>query len=202
MNRLPTWQKIWLWWYSNITAIFCLRLFEKIVKWHHHLGRYNWILFWNRWPIFMTFYEEQKKKQETKLLWSLKWHQFGPRIFFSPVYSVFLKGHKYFTRKKNCVWTKYTKPLKFISKKQWPKNNFHHSMPVTAQVTVSKCLLTVNSYTYLIRGWDAFLMIRVDASRPRPKYDFGLFPPSPLQTSSIVQHSRPKRIFILSKLTF
>ena len=143
-----------------------------------------------------------KKKQETKLLWSLKWHQFGPRIFFSPVYSVFLKGHKYFTRKKNCVWTKYTKPLKFISKKQWPKNNFHHSMPVTAQVTVSKCLLTVNSYTYLIRGWDAFLMIRVDASRPRPKYDFGLFPPSPLQTSSIQQHSRPKRIFILSKLTF
>ena len=163
MNRLPTWQKIWLWWYSNITAIFCLRLFEKIVKWHHHLlGRYNWILFWNRWPIFMTFYEEQKK-QETKLLWSLKWHQFGPRIFFSSVYSVFLKGHKYFTRKKIVCEqnTQTQRPLKFISKKQWPKNNFHHSTLVTAQVTVSKCLLTVNSYTYLIRGWDAFLMIRV-----------------------------------------
>ena len=145
-----------------------------------------------------------KKKQETKLLWSLKWHQFGPRIFFSPVYSVFLKGHKYFTRKKNCVWTKYTKPLKFISKKQWPKNNFHHSMPVTAQVTVSKCLLTVNSYTYLIRGWDAFLMIRVDASRPRPKYDFGLFPPSPLQTSTLYNNTVVDqiKIFILSKLTF
>ena len=147
---------------------------------------------------------KNKKKQDTKLLWSLKWHQFGPRIFFSSVYSVFLKGHKYFTRKKIVCEqnTQTQRPLKFISKKQWPKNNFHHSMPVTAQVTVSKCLLTVNSYTYLIRGWDAFLMIRVDASRPRPKYDFGLFPPSPLQTSSIQQHSRPKRIFILSKLTF
>ena len=139
-----------------------------------------------------------KKKQETKLLWSLKWHQFGPRIFFSSVYSVFLKGHKYFTRKKIVCEqnTQTQRPLKFISKKQWPKNNFHHSTPVTAQVTVSKCLLTVNSYTYLIRGWDAFLMIRVDASRPRPKYDFGLFPPSPLQTSSIQQHSsRPNKDF-------
>ena len=143
-----------------------------------------------------------KKKTRDKIAMIFEMTPIWSTNFFSSVYILSLKGHKYFTRKKNCVWTKYTKPLKFISKKQWPKNNFHHSMPVTAQVTVSKCLLTVNSYTYLIRGWDAFLMIRVDASRPRPKYDFGLFPPSPLQTSSIVQHSRPKRIFILSKLTF
>ena len=145
-----------------------------------------------------------KKKTRDKIAMIFEMTPIWSTNFFSSVYILSLKGHKYFTRKKIVCEqnTQTQRPLKFISKKQWPKNNFHHSMPVTAQVTVSKCLLTVNSYTYLIRGWDAFLMIRVDASRPRPKYDFGLFPPSPLQTSSIQQHSRPKRIFILSKLTF
>ena len=163
MNRLPTWQKIWLWWYSNITAIFCLRLFEKIVKWHHHLGRYNWILFWNRWPIFMTFYEEQKKTRDKIAMIFEMTPIWSTNFFLFCIFCLF-KRSQIFYKKKKIVCEQNTqtqRPLKFISKKQWPKNNFHHSMPVTAQVTVSKCLLTVNSYTYLIRGWDAFLMIRV-----------------------------------------
>ena len=145
---------------------------------------------------------KNKKKTRNKIAMIFEMTPiWSTNFFLFCIFCLFKRSQIFYKKKKLCV-NKVHRPLKFISKKQWPKNNFHHSMPVTAQVTVSKCLLTVNSYTYLIRGWDAFLMIRVDASRPRPKYDFGLFPPSPLQTSSIQQHSRPKRIFILSKLTF
>ena len=50
----------------------------------------------------MTFYEEQKKTRD-KIAMIFEMTPIWSTNFFSSVYILSLKGHKYFTRKKNCV---------------------------------------------------------------------------------------------------